>query len=219
MTYCIDTSKPMFRLCSCQRPLPAFSLPPVTCALYPPASSSPNARALAAATQNCKPDAQATHTVCRHGSIALCSCVPRFLIPHPSPHTPHLSPHTQPTPPQGIYLAGGSTTGTLAVCSLPLTSRTLPEPSFLYHWLSNQDTKRALPLIHKMMAQYPYLLNMQVGAYMLHAMLQLATHRSLCSHVRASLRPATCTIHACIADLQRSVACTLRMSSVLMWSC
>ena len=41
--------------------------------------------------------------------------------------------------PMGLYVAGGSTSGTLSVVNVPTATREIPEPSFLYNWLSTKD--------------------------------------------------------------------------------
>lgn len=66
------------------------------------------------------------------------------------------------SPPQGLYVAGGSTTGTLSVCNVSTAQRNTPEPSFLYHWLSTHELKASAYLYARLSAMYPYLHNVQV---------------------------------------------------------
>lgn len=64
--------------------------------------------------------------------------------------------------PQGQYVAGGSTTGTLSVVNLAAAARMVPEPSFLYHWLSTKESKQTAPMYLRLLATHPHLANMQV---------------------------------------------------------
>jgi WD40 repeat protein len=41
--------------------------------------------------------------------------------------------------PMGLFLAGGSNTGTLSMVNMATSTREIPEPSFLYNWLASKD--------------------------------------------------------------------------------
>ena len=41
--------------------------------------------------------------------------------------------------PMGLYVAGGSSTGTLSVVNVATATREIPEPSFLYNWLAHLE--------------------------------------------------------------------------------
>lgn len=43
--------------------------------------------------------------------------------------------------PSGLYVAGGSSTGTLSVVNVATATREIPEPSFLYNWLAHLETQ------------------------------------------------------------------------------
>lgn len=60
-------------------------------------------------------------------------------------------------------MAAGSTTGTLSVCNVPIAQRSIPEPSFLYHWLSTHEAHTATRLYLKLSAMYNFLSNVQVS--------------------------------------------------------
>jgi hypothetical protein len=38
----------------------------------------------------------------------------------------------------------------------------MPEPSFLYHWMSNSERKQNIPLFTRLLSYWPYLYNIQV---------------------------------------------------------
>eukprot|EP00798_Chlamydomonas_sp_ICE-L_P028268 gene28270-31373_t len=63
--------------------------------------------------------------------------------------------------PMGVYVAAGSSTGTLSVCSIPLSSKVIPEPSFLYHWMSNREPKVAQDLFAKLSKRFSTIPNVQ----------------------------------------------------------
>ncbi|PNW77392.1 hypothetical protein CHLRE_10g434600v5 [Chlamydomonas reinhardtii] len=63
--------------------------------------------------------------------------------------------------PSGLYVAAGSTTGTLSVSNLAMASRSTPEPSFLFHWLATHELKQSNFLWMRLLAMYPYLTNVQ----------------------------------------------------------
>ena len=54
-------------------------------------------------------------------------------------------------------------TGTLSVSNIHATQRTMPEPSFLFHWMSTHETKQMIPLFTKLLNTWPHLYNIQVG--------------------------------------------------------
>ncbi|GIL71256.1 hypothetical protein Vretifemale_1855, partial [Volvox reticuliferus] len=63
--------------------------------------------------------------------------------------------------PSGLYVAAGSTTGTLSVSNLATAARNTPEPSFLFSWLATHDLKASSFLYLRLLAMYPYLANVQ----------------------------------------------------------
>lgn len=63
--------------------------------------------------------------------------------------------------PQGMFVAGGSSTGTLSVVNTSLSTRSVPEPSFLYNWLSNLEPQQALVQYVRLAAQHPTIANVQ----------------------------------------------------------
>ncbi|GFR45654.1 hypothetical protein Agub_g7065 [Astrephomene gubernaculifera] len=63
--------------------------------------------------------------------------------------------------PSGMYVAAGSTTGTLSVSNLMTAARTTPEPSFLFHWLATHEHRASNFLYLRLLAMYPYLANVQ----------------------------------------------------------
>lgn len=63
--------------------------------------------------------------------------------------------------PSGIYVAAGSTTGTLSVSNIAIAARNTPEPSFLFHWLATHESKASTFLYLRLLALYPYLANVQ----------------------------------------------------------
>ncbi|KAG2498331.1 hypothetical protein HYH03_003591 [Edaphochlamys debaryana] len=63
--------------------------------------------------------------------------------------------------PAGLYVASGSTTGTLSVSNLATAARNVPEPSFLFHWLATHEPKASSFLWMRLLAIHPYLPNVQ----------------------------------------------------------
>ena len=59
-------------------------------------------------------------------------------------------------------MAAGSSTGTLSVCNIPMALRNIPEPSFLYNWMSTHELKSAKYLYQKLSSTYQFLHNVQV---------------------------------------------------------
>ncbi|MEW5316534.1 MAG: hypothetical protein WDW38_007902 [Sanguina aurantia] len=64
--------------------------------------------------------------------------------------------------PQGLYVATGSSSGTLSVCNVAHSLRATPEPSFLYHWLSTQeDPQQAVFQFIRLFSVYSHIINVQ----------------------------------------------------------